>query len=220
MYPKKCKLPKTHDEYKKMIVDSETNVYAGGVFANPVRNKGLFDDIIKTIDLIPEKCNLVLDIGCNDGTIAKAIEIRKDVFVIGIDACYNHMIETRKNGITALYGDVYDMNLPYVDCVFMRHVIEHMYDIPTLLKYKLNTKYLVLAIPVCEHEDEITEKNIKEWHKHDRTHFNIGTLENWIEIIEDCGYRVTYADNEIVVDASLGECLTARILAKKVDNGK
>jgi len=214
-YPIDCGIPKDMKVYENAIRESEGNVYAGGVFANPVEHKALFDDIIKLIDMIPDECNIVLDVGCNDGTIGKAIGIRKDIFVIGVDICYNHVLESRKRGISAMYGNIYEMNLPYVDCVFMRHTIEHMYDVPKLLKDILKTKYLVLTIPVCKDRSEITDENIKKWHEHDKTHYNIGTIQDWINIIEDCNYEIVHSEQEFVCDKNNNDgCLTARILAK------
>lgn len=214
-YPKQFNKPSSMGDYEKEIIEAETNVYAGGVFQNPVLHNGLFNDIIKTIDLIPNDCRIILDIGCNDGSIAKAIEIRKNSFVIGIDICENHVVKTHQRGISALCGNVYDMALPPVDCIFMRHVIEHMIDVPKLLKL-MKTKYLVLAIPVCETHEEITDENVKIWHEHDKTHYNIGTMEDWVALIEDNEFEVEDASAEMVYDVNGGGCLTARILARRM----
>lgn len=214
-FPQEFNKPSTMGDYEKRIIEAETNVHAGGVFQNPVLHNGLFNDIMATIDLIPDECRLILDIGCNDGSIAKAIEIRKNTFVIGVDMCENHVVQTHQRGISALCGNVYDMTLPPVDCIFMRHVIEHMIDVPRLLK-SMKTKYLVLAIPVCDKHSDISEENVKLWHEHDKTHYNIGTGEDWCNLIEENGFETERLDIVMVYDVNGGGCLTARILAKKV----
>ena len=81
-----------------------------------------------TIDFLDslQEGSVVLDAGCGNG---RNMEIRKDLKMIGFDACHELVEICRKKNLDAFVGDIRDIKMPdcAVDAVICVAVIGHIY---------------------------------------------------------------------------------------------
>ena len=103
------------------------------------------------LDLVEEN-SLVLDLGCGDGSLDKALIERKRCEVIGLDISEEAVQIARRKGVDARLGDL-ESPLPFADksfdYVILCDVLEHLFDpLFTLIEaLRVSKKYVIVAFP-------------------------------------------------------------------------
>jgi len=110
--------------------------FYSGRFSKPYAVEKGDQPRIKAIIELAGKNNMVLDIGCYDGTISKMIQ-KNENKVYGIDLSNEGVYLATKRGIQALLADA-EKGLPFqdkcFDIVVVAEVIEHVFDTNRFLK--------------------------------------------------------------------------------------
>lgn len=100
---------------------------------NLTRNKVLIDIVIRSIEKFENPNIKLLDAGCGDGTISKAIKEQfNECEIIGEDISIENVEKAKNNGIFAIRLDLTKDRQPYpdnyFDVVIMARVLEHLSD--------------------------------------------------------------------------------------------
>ena len=103
--------------------------------AYPVSRCGQDDSRVKAVLPMIGKAGRILDVGCLDGTIGELF-LRMGNEVYGLDASEPAIKKALARGITAKLGNV-EAQFPFddalFDAVFAGEIIEHIFDIDTML---------------------------------------------------------------------------------------
>lgn len=158
---------------------------------------------IPLIDILDSKKNeIVLDLGCGDGTLAKEIE-EKGSKVIGIDLSENMIQKAKENGIEAYVMSAIDLKFSnnYFDKVFSNAVLHWIKDLDTNVKeinrvLKKNGKFVAEfggygnIKSLCEAMQTVFSENK-----------DFGTFENPWNFISDIEYKKILEKNNFEVQS-------------------
>lgn len=158
---------------------------------------------IPLIDILDSKKDeIVLDLGCGDGTLAKEIE-EKGSKVIGIDLSENMILKAKENRIEAYVMSAIDLKFEnnYFDKVFSNAVLHWIKDLDTNAKeinrvLKKNGKFVAEfggygnIKSLCEAMQIVFSKNK-----------DFGTFENPWNFIRDIEYKKILEKNNFEVQS-------------------
>lgn len=109
--------------------------------------------------LVPETAKLILDIGCGEGALGKALKERQECFVVGVDRDAVPVSGTLDRFIMADIEEHFDpwehcVNGQF-DCIIMADVLEHLRDPQALLErareWLAPEGVIVLSVPNARH---------------------------------------------------------------------
>lgn len=165
-------------------------------------SRGRLDGIISLISDLETKT--LLDVGCGAGEVGKAIKIKKDVKVFGIDISENAVLAARQNIDGAEVCDLEnDAQLPVVyqnkkfDALIISEVLEHLFGPEELLKkiMVITEAPIVVTVPnvlfwrnrlkILFGSFEYTETGLM-----DRGHIHFFTWKSLQRVIEKGGYEI------------------------------
>ncbi len=158
------------NEYNKSYYSILFSTEADGYYLS-IRKK--IEIVLKMLDGNGGK---ILDVGCGDGYISKAIAEKTSAEVYGVDVSPDLVSAAKKRGVKAMVCDLECGKLPYkdsfFDAIFCGDVLEHIFDTESLLA-EMNRVlkpdgFLILSIP-----------NIAAWYN--RILLPFGYLPAWIE---------------------------------------
>lgn len=157
---------------------------------------------IDILSLLPFNINSVLDVGCSDGSLGKAIKsYNKKIIVHGIEI-HREMADSAKEKIDRVFiGDaakeidnLIRLELKY-DCIIFADILEHLIDPWNVLK---NSKQLlkdngkiIISIPNINYYRTFINLFIKRYWPYedrginDRTHLRFFTKKNIQEMLND-----------------------------------
>ncbi len=123
--------------------------------------------------MLPKKIKDVLDIGCGDGFIGKAIKRgRKGLNVYGVEVL-------KRDKCMIPYELFNGIKLPFknnsVDCCLLIDVLHHTKDLNKLVKEasRVSKKYIVIKDHFCENKLAFTVLKIMDWIGNNGYHVNL-----------------------------------------------
>lgn len=174
----------SYDEYKERVKQF------GIKTRNASGNLRIFWFRIHAVRMLPEKVQTILDIGCNDGVECEKIKEITEAEIIGLEVAPNHVKSTRQKGFECFQGDFETIEgLPVVDCIYISHTLEHLYDLDKALDkiYDLTNKWLIVVLPLVK--ESLPDEQFNA-HAYGITHFHIGTEAEWLAIIGDHNFAL------------------------------
>lgn len=153
---------------------------------------------------LPVNAKKVLDIGCGNGTFAKAIKERNNAEVWGIELMEAEA-ETAKSILHRIFigpCEDYIIDLPngYFDAIYFNDVLEHLVDPYVVLKNikkKLAPKGVIISsIPNIRYHSALYSLVIKKDFKYeeygimDKTHMRFFTNKSIRKMYTDLGYNI------------------------------
>jgi len=161
------------------------------------------DLAISLVDILDsENDEIVLDLGCGDGTLAKEIE-KKGSKVIGIDLSENMIQKAKENGIEAYVMSATDLKFgnSYFDKVFSNAVLHWIKDLNKNAKeinrvLKKNGKF-VAEFGGYENIKSLCEAMQTVFSQHE----DFGTFENPWNFISDKEYKMILEENGFEVQS-------------------
>ncbi len=166
---------------------------------------GYYDnDREEMLTFLPQEFKTVLDVGCADGSFAKAIKDKTNAEVWGVEFM---PIEAQKASLKidkVLIGTIEDCidKLPdnYFDVIYFNDILEHLVDpymVLDKMKSKLSEKGITISsIPNMRYHRALKDLVInKDWKyaKHgtlDKTHLRFFTKKSIYRMFEEAGYNV------------------------------
>ncbi len=105
----------------------------------------------------------VLDVGCGEGRGVRTLLDLGHKNVSGIDLTQAKVDKGASEGLNLICGDVHTNILGHksVDYIFTSHTLEHMYDLPLVLKNLIDAtrKQIWFIIPIRETKDFVARHN-------------------------------------------------------------
>jgi methionine biosynthesis protein MetW len=176
--------------------------------ANRVLKYDVFQSTQKMIFQLIEPGEKILDVGCGTGRLAEQLRIKKNCYVVGIerDELEAKFAEQRCDKL--LLADVEKIeDIPfqtgYFDVIIFADVLEHLLNPELVLqkfkKYLSSNGYIFLSVPNVANWYIRLQLlagiwNYKEVGLLDKTHIRFFTLKSVKEMIQRCGYTITYLD--------------------------
>lgn len=212
-----------HYRYRPMqqsAVANGRNGYAGGMREDS--NLSATEDVVavsfkdkpsgyfscprrEIIPLVPAGASRILEVGCGEGKLAKALRGSRpasDLEIVGVEVCD----AAAKTAATVLnrvmVGNVEQMELPYenyFDCVIFADVLEHLVDPWRMLRRarKLLRKdgVIVASIPNVQHSRVLINLLLGRWEYEqagimDSTHLRFFTRKSIIGLFKSTGYEL------------------------------
>lgn len=162
---------------------------------------------IDILSLLPFNINSVLDVGCSDGSLGKAIKsYNKKIIVHGIEI-NPEMADSAKERIDQVFiGDAAKeidilMSLKHrYDCIIFADILEHLIDPWEVLKKSkqlLNDNgKIIISIPNINYYQTFINLFVKRYWPyeergiHDRTHLRFFTKKNIIEMLDNSSLEI------------------------------
>jgi len=168
-------------------------------------------------NLIPENCQIYLDVGCAAGLLGKALKERNEnveVYGVEINPEYAQRAEKYVDGVVC--GDVEEIDLGTInknfDCIIYADILEHLKDPwTTLRKHKAflsQEGIIVLSIPNVQFIGVILSLLFGNWNYKeagilDKTHLRFFTRKTIKKLLDDTSFEIqvikpNYSDHKAV----------------------
>lgn len=170
-----------YDHYYQDFSKYEDKAVACGSCTTPWDAKRLKETANDIARFLPEKSDLILDIGCANGGLLAALRNKNYQNLTGLDissACVSYI--KKEYGIQAIEGGLFNLNLTdrgsfreKFNCVILSHVLEHMRDLQTTIKrlYLLIKMGGLLYIEVPD-TSRYCDYNMVPYYYFDQEHIN------------------------------------------------
>ncbi len=153
--------------------------------------------------MIPRGASRILDIGCGEGALGRALLERGASEVVGIETDPATAEAARKNLTRVFRGDVETLELPfedgYFDCIVLADVLEHLRDpLSALSKVKRclsDSGTVVASIPNVRFLNVVEQLAEGRWEYKDfgildRTHLRFFTKREMEALFRDAGFEL------------------------------
>lgn len=153
--------------------------------------------------MVPREASRILDIGCGEGALGRALIERGASEVVGIEADPATAEAARKSLSRVFRGDVETLELPftdgYFDCIVLADVLEHLRDPLALLKkakrHLADSGTVVASIPNVRFLGVLDGLAEGRWEYRDfgildRTHLRFFTRKEMEILFRDAGFEL------------------------------
>lgn len=157
----------------------------------------------EVLAMIPPEASRILDIGCGEGALGRALLDRGASEVVGIEADPATAETARKNLSRVFRGDVETLSLPfgdgYFDCIVLADVLEHLRDPLSLLakakRHLADSGTVVASIPNVRFLNVVEQLAEGRWEYRDagildRTHLRFFTRKEMEILFRDAGFEL------------------------------
>jgi GT2 family glycosyltransferase/2-polyprenyl-3-methyl-5-hydroxy-6-metoxy-1,4-benzoquinol methylase len=155
------------------------------------------------LELIPLNAATMLDIGCGNGSLSRAVKNRQIIEAHGIEIT-KAAADIAKSQLDVVWNDTVENALKklednYYDCIVLADVLEHLIDPWSVLedlKSKLTaTGKLVISVPNIQNWRIISKLKKGRWDYTsdgilDRTHLRFFTRQTTIEMLWNTGFKI------------------------------
>lgn len=159
------------------------------------------------LSLIPLNTKSVLDVGCSDGSLGKAIKLHHEKIIVHGIEIHPVMADNAKEKIDRVFvGDASKeidnlINLKYkYDCIIFADILEHLiYPWEVLQRSKLLLNHdgkIIISIPNINYYQTFINLFVKRYWPyedrgiHDRTHLRFFTKKNILEMFETSELKI------------------------------
>ena len=167
-------------------------------------NKKNYSERPEIIKLLPANLNRILDVGCNKGSLGKALKLQGAREVIGIEINKEMAQEATKYLDRVIVGNVEDIELHLgegsLDCIIYADVLEHLIDPwKLILRHRKLLKingYLIASIPNIRYIDVLADLIFRgKWNYEDsgildKTHLRFFTFKSMNSLLKESGYSI------------------------------
>ncbi len=167
-------------DYSSLFSTTAT-LHRDNIYSYGPPNSILSDDVLNVIFNSIEKDNVVLDLGCGNGTLVQlirnkgiesyGIEIDRDDIRKSIRPDVRSYITLYKGGNKLPYADL------QFDVVIASEVLEHITEFEKIVKevHRISKKIFVLTVPDISSIPRMHRFRIVPWHLLESTHYNFFT---------------------------------------------
>lgn len=162
---------------------------------------------IDILSLIPFNTKSVLDVGCSDGSLGKAIKLHNEKIIVHGIEIHPLMANRAKEKIDRVFvGDASKeidnlISLKYnYDCIIFADILEHLlYPWEVLQRSKLLLNYdgkIIISIPNINYYQTFINLFLKRYWPyedrgiHDRTHLRFFTIKNIVEMLDNSALKI------------------------------
>jgi 2-polyprenyl-3-methyl-5-hydroxy-6-metoxy-1,4-benzoquinol methylase len=198
---KRKQLSKRNSEYQEENESAEQ-----ALSANKVLKYDVFQSTQKMMFHLIEPGKKILDVGCGTGRLAEQLRLKKNCYVVGIERDELEAKFAQQRCDKLLLSDVeklYDIPFQtgYFDVIIFADVLEHLLNPESVLrrfkKYLSENGYVFLSIPNVANWYIRLQLLLGIWNYTevgllDKTHIRFFTLKSVKEMIQRCGYTITY----------------------------
>lgn len=154
------------------------------------------------LPLIPPGATTILDVGCGNGALARAIRRDRKAMIHGITYAEQEAAEALTVMDEVFVGDLNTFDFAQLgryDCIICSHVLEHLYrpweTLVALREHFAPDGVLIVAVPnALEVKTRLKfllgSFRYTDWGILDRTHYRFFDRETAYELVRDAGYRV------------------------------
>ncbi len=189
---------------------------------------GYYDQLRpEIIELIPEKCSSVLDIGCGTGALGKYFKEKGVAEFCGVELSHTAASEASCVLDRVIEGDIERIELPFepehFDCIVCADVLEHLID-PWAVMTKLRTLLkpsgcIVASIPNVGFHRIVRGLIRGNWIYTDsgvldRSHLRFFTWEGMKDLFENSGFTIEKVHRKI--DSGLNMRLLNLVLFNRI----
>lgn len=189
-------------EGKKPLRNERTH----GINLRPTPKYDEFHFASNMIFQLIEPDKRILDVGCGTGKLAEQLRLKKNCYVVGIERDEVEARLAQQRCDKLLLADVEKLeDIPfqagYFDIIVFADILEHLLNPEAVLqrfkKYLPDSGYVFVSVPnIANWSIRLKllagKWNYKETGLLDKTHIRFFTLKTVKEMIQRCGYTITY----------------------------
>ena len=139
------------------------------------------------VDFLNQSTAAILDVGCANGGLLKALQESGSLNLCGIDPSPICVKNTRQLGIEAHVGSLFKpFRRDSFDCVVLSHTLEHIHDLHSAAQWihssLKDNAFLYIEVPDAARYTDFVDAPFQEFNTEHINHFSLASLKNFMSI--------------------------------------